>query len=315
MEQLWIRKLIVKLTSQKVKKSYTFGTFDNENLSMHISGYKYMSTLKDSCTIEIKNLSYAQVIDIINSEYYDVEVKCGYKYGSITTIFKGYVIYISNNLETDKTHTISILCGSNLIAKYKQKRLNISLNSSINIYTALKFLTKAADVTKTNIDLSMIQTLSNDITNVNTTFANFVDNLTTNRPNFAVSTDSTFGSDFSIYDFLKTKKRVIKLQKDWIALTGGYPRLTSEGLRMTVLPTTNFVCSDIIQVDNALINVYASSESEANKMYANYLDKEGQYLIYQIKYDLENYGSSFSIELLCKSLTNMRKMLGKENEV
>ena len=312
MSKAWMRVLTVTLTSTLTKRSYTFGANEGTNLDITVTGYKYMSTLKDSCVIEIKNLSYFQVIDIIDSKFYDVEVKCGYKDSGRITMFKGAVLYISNNIEPNRTHTIVILCGSNLIAKYKQSRLNLSLNSSINTYTAIKQIAAFAglDLSKINVSNSMNKPLSNDRTTVNTTFAQFIENLCESNENYVVSTDSTLGDDIKIFDISKTNSRVINMKNEWILLTSGYPRLTSEGLTLTVLPTLNFICGDIIDIDNALINIYASSSNEGDKNYSYYLDKEGQYLLYEVKYQLENRGDNFSVELYCKSLSLVKGLYG-----
>lgn len=130
----WMRILEVHLTSRLLKRKFIFGTNDDvtdNNLNISITGSKYMSTLKDICTIKIDNLTYDEIIAIIKGQYYDVEVRCGYKDAGSRIIFKGGVLYISNSLNSDKTNTAIILCGSQLVARYGQSRINLTLNSDI----------------------------------------------------------------------------------------------------------------------------------------------------------------------------------------
>ena len=63
----WMRVLGIKLTSKKWKKSMTFGLNDADiDLNINCTVHKYMSTLKDTATIKINNLTYDKIIEILN---------------------------------------------------------------------------------------------------------------------------------------------------------------------------------------------------------------------------------------------------------
>ena len=157
MAKAWMRQLQVILTSNALRKRMTFGTNDNrgkDDLSISITGTKYMSSLKDAFTIKLVNLSYFEICELINGQYYDVEIKAGYKSAGLHTIFKGGVLYISNVFGDRKSNECMIFCASNLIAKYGQSRMNLGLNSGINMYAGIKFIAKAAGIGNSNVDES-----------------------------------------------------------------------------------------------------------------------------------------------------------------
>lgn len=303
----WIRRLSVSLTSRKLKRKMTFGENQLENrddFSIDVVGNKYMSTLKDSCTIKISNLTPIEVISIISGEYYDVEVKCGYKTSAVNTIFKGGVLYISNALgdvESGKTNTIVILCGSELVARYGQSRLNLSLNSGINMYSAINFVCKRAGIIDTNISTQFKKKFLQDIETINETAASWIDKLASNNPSYITNSDSINGAAVSLFDVNKSNSRVIKLTDKTINLSGGFPQLNKDGLQLSVMPTFNFMCGDIIEIDNSIIDISTSYASEISSNKGYYLDKDGHYMIYQMSYHLQNRGSDFSLDMLCKT--------------
>lgn len=304
MANAWMRILEVHLSSTKLKKKYVFGandTVNSENFSINVQGYKYMSTLKDSCTIKIDNLTYTEVVNIISGEYYDVEVKAGYRSLGAQTIFKGGVLYISNSLNTDRTNTIIILCASQLIAKFGQSRLNLSLNSGINLYSALRFVCKRAGIPNSSISTQFKKKFLQEISNVNNTAASWIDALTQNNTSYIANSDSIVGDTVSIFDANKSNARVIKLKNTFINLNGGYPQLTAEGIRLSIMPTFSFMCGDVIEIDNSIINLPVENKNEVSKNYGYYLDKDGQYMITEMTYQLQNRGSDFSINIMGKS--------------
>lgn len=310
MAKAWMRILEVHLTSKTLKRTRTYGSNENENFNISISGYKYMSTLKDECVIKIDNLSYADVITIMQGEYYDVEVKAGYKSTGAMTIFKGGVLYISNALNPDRTNTVIILCGSELVAKYGQSRLNLSLQSGINMYSAINFVCKRAGIQNSNISSQFKKKFLHDVVNCNDTAANWINKLTESNESYITNSDGTLGSAVSIFDAANSTKRILVLKNDYINLSSGYPQLNSSGLSLSILPTFSFTCGDIIEIDNSLISLPVESKEEIVQNYGYYLDKEGQYMIFQISYQLENRGSAFSMNLLCKSRSLISNFMG-----
>ena len=117
----WMRVLEVRLRSKYGRQELIFGDKWKKgkvDLNIQVSGHKYMSSLKDSCIVKISNLTYNEIVQIIDGEFYDVEIIAGYRNGNQTTFFKGGVLYISNSLDDTKTNTVYILCASELVAKY-----------------------------------------------------------------------------------------------------------------------------------------------------------------------------------------------------
>lgn len=335
----WMRVLYVKFTSTKRKDVIVFGLTNSEYqskfpslynkeifanmdesdsddvLSIDIEGNKYMSTLKDTCSIRIDNLTYSEIINIIDGEYYDVEVFCGYKNASEIKIFSGGVLYVSNQLNDRKTNTAIILCASKLVAQFGQKRINLSLNSGINMYSAIKFISRQAGITDANISEQFKTKYLQQKSVVSDSVGGWIYQLTNENDMYIANSDNIFGSTFSLFDANDSNRRVINLQESNITLTAGYPRLTTEGVRLTLIPTFPFVCGDVIKLDNSLINMGVSNNDEASKILGNFLDDDGYYMIYEISYSLQNRGSSFSIEILAKSRSQLRKITGVSSNV
>jgi len=305
MKKAWMRELEVILTSEKLHNKMIFG--DNwkvgkTDLTISISGTKRLSSMNDKFTIKIENLTYNQIIQMIDGEYYDVEIKCGYRNKENTgafTIFKGGVSYISNVLGDRKSNTVYIFCANKLVAKYGQSRINLTLNSGINMYGALDFISKRAGIKEFNIDDSLKNRIIRDTTTTNTNFANFIDNFSKNN-NFMINGDASYNSDYSIWSPRKSIRTIV-LNSSTFILTGGYPTLNSEGAHIMLIPTFNFMPGDVIKVDNSILDIGITSENQITENVGYYLDKQGKYVITEIDYDLENRGNNFSISLLAKA--------------
>lgn len=313
MKKAWMRILTVTFTSNKLKKKLVFGENylqNKEDLSIEVSGYKYMSTLKDSCTIKIKNLSYLEIVQLIKGEYYDVEVKAGYRSTGAQTVFKGGVLYISNSLGDRKTTTAIILCASNLVAKYGQSRLNLSLNSGINMYSALNFICRRAGIPNTNISTQFKKQFITEIANINDTAASWIDKLSDSNQNYITNSDEITNGFVSIYDASKSNARIIKLNSNNIQLIGGYPKLNKDGLSITITPLLSLMCGDVIKIDNSLIDISVTNNTEVSKNYGYYLDEDGLYTVYQIEYQLQNRGENFYYNIIGKSRSLISNITG-----
>ena len=315
----WMRVLEVSLTSRlgenRKTKQLVFGRNwedGRDDLNIEVSCYKYMSSLKDVATIRISNLTYYEVVQIIQGKFYDVEIKAGYRSSGAQTIFSGGVLYISNSLDDNKTNTITILCASHLVAKFGQSRLNLTLNSGINTYSALRFILGRAGLPESHMNVStqFKSQFLQDVVSVNDTAASWIDKFCSSNTNAITNSDSVTNSFVSLFDSNRSNARVIKLNSDTINLTGGYPQLTSDGLSLTVMPTFAFMCSDVIEIDNSVIQIPVSSNSEVMKNYGYFLDKDGHYMIYEMKYQLQNRGSSFSLQMTCKTRSLISNFIG-----
>lgn len=316
MAKAWMRLLEVHLTSTKLKKKFVFGAkqYPEENLNIDVKGYKYMSALKDECVIKLDNLTYVEITQLISGQYYDVEVKAGYKNFGLKTMFKGGVLYISNSLNSDKTHTAIILCTSYMVAKFGQSRLKLSLNSGINLYSAIRFVCRRAGMPNSNVSTQFKKQFLQDICVVNETCGSWLDELAKNNESYIVNSDSDIANSFvTMFDANKSSARIIKLTSNFINLVGGYPQLTNNGLTLSVMPTFSFMCGDIIELDNSIINISVLSKEEMQKNYGYYLDKDGQYMITQMSYHLQNRGANFSIDISAKSRSLISSFSGAKS--
>lgn len=311
----WMRILEVTLTSRKMKRQMVFGSNwrnGKDDLNIDVVCNKYMSALKDSCTIKLSNLTYSELVQIISGEFYDVTVKCGYRGANVQPIFDGGVLYISNSLDDKKTNTVIILCASKLVARYGQSRINLTLNSGINMYSAVKFVCRRAGIMDTAISKQLKKTFLQDVMNVNDTVGSWIEKLTQTNNSFIANSDGLIDSNsiVSLFNANKSNRRIITLRNDQIDLSGGYPRLTSDGISLTILPTSAFMCGDVIKIDNALLDMSVGSSSEVSKNYGHYLDKDECYMIYEMEYRLQNRSSEFSLNITAKSRNLISSYMG-----
>lgn len=307
MIKAWMRDLEVILTSATLKNSITFGgnwKKGKEDASIIVTGNKYLSSLKDEFTVKISNLTYAEIINLTAGQYFTIEIKAGYRTSSTTSnansIFKGEVMYISNELNSNKTHTVIILCASKLIAKYGQTRMNLSLNSGINMYSALSFIAKRAGMSNVHIDESLRQRIIRETSSVSSTAQSWLQ-VFTSKNNFVANTDLTSGSVLTVINPYKTNNRVITLDSNKIILSGDYPKLTTDGLTLDCMPTFNFMPADVIQLDNSIIDISATSKSDVYSNVALWLDNNGKYMIYELNYNLSNRGQNYIVTIKAKS--------------
>lgn len=315
----WMRVLRITLTTKSPgqngkNKQLVFE--ENESgvdLAISVNGNKFMSTLKDNCTVKISNLTYVEIVQIITGQFYNIKIECGYKSSGVQTIFDGGVMYISNLRESVDTNTVTILCASHIVASYGQRRINLSFNSGINMYSAINFVCKVGGVPNPNISTQFKKQFLEGIENAhNQTAAEWVNDQTTKNGSYISSSDCIGNSFMTLFDANKSNARVIKLNKDTLLLTNGFPRMTADGLVFSVMPTFAFQCGDTIVMDNSLIQINVTSQSEATKNLGGLLDENGQYMIYEMHYQLENRGQNFFIEIYAKTRSRISAYLAKE---
>lgn len=306
----WFRILEVYLTSQKTHKTIVFGNRNEDNLNISVSGSKFPSALKDACTINITNLTYDKMIEIIANEYYDVEVKAGYREGSVQTYFKGAVLYISNERTSRIENDVVILCSSRLVARYGQSRINLTLNSGINMYSAINYVCKLYGLPNSNISQSLKNDILGELKNINTNAAQFFEKLGQANENYVVNADESLNSLFTITKTTDNKK-IIVLNNDTVRTSGGYPRITKDGVNLTILPLYNFMPGDYIKIDNGILDVSVSEQSGISKNNAYYMDTNGEYMIFQIDYVFQNRGPNFGLTLHAKSRKFIQNIIGK----
>lgn len=312
----WLRQIEVLLTSKTFKHQIQLST-DNDELEVEITGYKYLSALKDNFVVKIYNLTYVDMIQIIKNKYTDIEIKCGYKSLGTHTIFKGQVMYISNALEDVTTNVVYLICCSRLLGLYNNK-LNLSLNSGINMYTALKFICKQAGINDSFVSEDFKNKTINECMKYSGSCSSIINQITNQSQSYVANSDSSYNQTLSISDLRKKASRVIPITEKNVILTNGYPKLTSDGLRITLLPSFNFMPGDVIEIDNALIDTSLQSKSEVEDTpnIGAYIDttnnEKGQYVVWQVSYALQNRGSSFTVELNCKARKLYSNITGGE---
>lgn len=301
----WMRILEITLISETLKKKITFGNNWEKglnDLNIKVEGSKYLSSMKDRFTVSISNLTYKEITALISGQFYSIEIKAGYRSSPAKTIFKGGVLYISNNLDDGKSNTVVILCASEAIAKYGQTRMNLSYNSGINMYSAISYICKKAGCDSSNSYID--EDFKNNILKENEIASGSINSwldLLCEKKGYVVSTDSTLGSDISIWNPYRRDKRKLVLDNSNVILVGGYPTLDSDGLKLNVLPTISFCPGDTVKIDNTIINIGVTNEDEAYKNLGQFLDEDGNYIIYQVDVNLENRSSTYMYTLHCKA--------------
>jgi len=314
MIKAWMRLLTVTFTSTTLCKEVTIGRNENDNLDISVVGYKYLSALKDNFTVEIKNLTYSEVVRLIRGKFDRIEIKCGYKSMSTPhSIFKGYVMYISNKLDDASTNTVYVICTSRLMGVYN-KKMNLTLNSSLNMYNVLNFLCKRAGITDANISEEFKTKILHTTTTTSSTIGNVLEQLLSNSDTYEVQSDASGCNTVTIFDSYRTDRRLIPINSNNVLLTNGYPTISSDGVSMSMLPTFNFMPGDTIQIDNSIIDVSLTSLSEvkSSPLPTIFMDEQGLYTIYQIEYRLENRGRNFYCGLLAKSRSLTKGLRGEK---
>ena len=297
----WMRLLTVELTSTLTKQKITFGD-KQDDFSIKVNGTKYLSCLKDSCVVTISNLSYTQIVQLTYYKFTQIEVKAGYRTTGSVSIFKGYILSISPKQQSKIENEVYLLCTSKMLGLYNDRLINLSLNSGINMYSALSFIGKYAGIPHSNISESFKNKVITRCINTSGGAASIIEQLVNQGQTYVAQTDNTLDSIITIWDVYRTDKRVMELRKDNIIINHGYPTLSSEGLTLYVLPTFNFMPGDVIKIDNAIIDISTSSieEVKSTPSKAVYMDEFGEYMIYQVEYSFENRGETFELKLTCK---------------
>ena len=312
-KKCWLRILEVTLSSETLGKSKVFGNNwekGETDLNIQVNGTKYLSPLKDEAVVRITNLTYREIVELIDGKYYDIEIKCGYRPDNKFTIFKGGVLYISNELGDRKSNDVIILCANNLVAKYGQARMNVSMTSGINMYSAIKFITEKAGIKNAFIDESFKNRILQETEVQDRTITSWLDMVSSNE-GFVINADYSSGSEVSLWDPYNTDLKVIKFNDDNIILTGGYPTLDSQGLKVAVMPTINLVPGYTIIIDNSIIDIGTENRDEAFKNVGQFLDPDKMYVIMQLDFSLSNRDSDFSFKMKCRAKYLWSRFIGK----
>lgn len=304
----WKRKLIITFTSTTNNSSISYGKNEKDNLSISVKGTKYLSPFKDSFTVEISNIPLLDIIKLRNGRYFLIKVEAGYESIGAQTIFDGAVLFISNRRDDHNTNTCVVLCANKAVAWYGQNKMCISLSSGINMYTAYSYIAKMCGLKKVSLDESLKKVFLSDNETGAGSVSNWIYNLSSNSSSTLINTDYSSKNELSVWGSGRDLRGKIKLDSSNVIAQGGFPRLTENGIQLKILPTFNLLTGDTVILDNSIVDIYAESKEDVYKNFDYYLsqsgdpsDSNGEYIVYQIDYDLNNRNSTFELEINLRS--------------
>ena len=309
----WMRQIEVRLTSALTKKRIVFGGSDPTQLNIVVKINKYLSSLKDNGSVTISNLTYAQITELILGRYYNIEIWAGYRTQSLQCYFKGSVSYISDKIQARRDNTCYILFASRFVAAYSQQRMNLTLNSGINLYAAFNYICLVNGISTTHLPDSLKQQFLTEVTSNYGTPASLADQLAANSREFSLDTDESIDGAGVIDCTNLRDKRYIRINPNTINFTKGNPTLDKDGLHITILPTFCFKPGDIIMIDNAILDVSISDPNQvASTFKTNYLDSNGAYMIMELNYDFQNRGAQFEVNIRARALSIISNITGAD---
>lgn len=320
----WMRHINVRLYSKDLNQYIIYGEnrkIDEngkeefrDSLNIVIDGYKKIATAANYGVVQISNLSYEDIIKIIDGKFYKIEIWAGYYMGSFRCYYSGTVAFISQKISTNKDYTAYITFANDYIANWTQQRLNFNLNSGINMYAAFEYMAKRNGFESKYIDPKLKNIILNKSIQMYGTAKSFTDMLSDMQNDvFATSDPGAWGEAIDI-STLDGKAQYIINDKTLI-FESGNPTLDKTGLHFRMMPTYNFNVGDIVIVDNRLIDISESNVSENKTAFKSmYLDTTladaqsgyknfGQYMIREIHFHFENRGMTFCLEVTAKALS------------
>lgn len=311
---MWMRTIKIELGSQKLRKAISFGDAEGDNYTISISGTKYPSSLKDKGVITIMNLPYDTIVEIIEGEFYDINIFVGYQGSDPYLIFSGQVAYISKKIHSNHDTETYIAFASKVVASYSQRRMDFTINSGINLYAAYQYMFMSAGITNAHIDPALRQRFTNQVETYGAKFNTILDSVQNQASGtYTISCD---GTDGTVIDVTTTAgKRYINIDDDTLPIMNGNPTVSTDGLRITLLPIFNFKVGDIIHINNALVDVSVAGAEEVyqgSSFKTNYMDTNGNYMILQIDYTFENRGRNFQYIIKARALDIISKYTTNE---
>lgn len=314
MVKLWTRLLYLEFINDDTDQTLTIGkTIDDSNKpKIEITGSKYISSLKDNFTIKVYNMTYLQIYTIQKRQLFHVKIYAGYLNGQnyfnfeAPNIYDGYVLNILNSKKEYKDSIATFIVTSKAVAKAQQFRLSISYQSGVNLYSMTKYIADKAGLENSVISESLKTTFSEDLASCDTSATTYLDLIANSENSVFVTTDSTSNSDFSLLDLSdeSRSRTTIIIDPSKGMLIGDAPEINSSGLTFDSLPVVTYLVGDLINIDNAYVNVasgqdnYSTTTKTPN---AVYLNAQGLYYIWQVDYTLSNTNGDFKLHLTCKN--------------
>lgn len=311
-----MRRIRLELTSNITGKVMIFDTYDEEkkrqkdSLSITISGSKSNALMRDKGIITITNLPYDKILEIIEYEYYTIDIYAGYLDTGLTLIHSGGVSYISKKIFSHHDEETYICYASKFVAKYSQERMMFYFNSSINIYAALSYMQNETNM-RVSINPELKQRVLNHTTKLNGSIATILDAIMSEAGgNYTLDTDYI---DSNVINITKTEdKRRINLDERYLSVAKGNPTLSTEGLDIYLLPAMDYKIGDIIHIPNAIIDMSIASADVTSTFTSNYVDTNGEYMIYKLDYTLQNRGSEFIYHVKARALSVIKNLTGTD---
>lgn len=314
MVKLWTRLLYLEFINDDTGQTLTIGkTIDDSNKpKIEITGSKYISSLKDNFTIKVYNMTYLQIYTIQKRQLFHVKIYAGYLNGqnyfnfNAPNIYDGYVLNMLNSKKEYKDSIATFIVTSKAVAKAQQFRLSISYQSGVNLYSMAKYIADKAGLENSVISESLKTTFSEDLASCDTSATTYLDQIANSSGTTYVTTDSTSDSDFSLIDLSDEyrPRTTIIIDPSKGMLIGDAPEINSSGLTFDSLPVVSYLVGDLINIDNAYVNVasgqdnYSTTTKTPN---AVYLNAQGLYYIWQVDYSLSNTNGDFKLHLTCKN--------------
>lgn len=308
----WMRILYVTFSKWDSSETMVYGkTFDDSKKpQIEITGTKYLSTIKDNFTIKIYNMSYDEILKIQLEKKFHVCIYAGYigdqSYNNFVgeKIFDGGLINITSNKSNFKDQITSFVCASRTIAQQQEYRLNVTLCSGMNMYSAINYICDISGIKRVSISdeyryrfLKEIQSSSNSVTS-------YVDYLSQTNNDQLVISDSSTGSELS-FSTSNSSQEYTVLNPSAGMVINGQPEITSSGVTWESLPIRNYTCGSLIKIDPSYLNVSSGQDSEDSVISGApntyYISSSGLYYISQLDYTLSNTSGSFQIKITAKA--------------
>lgn len=303
----WIRELYIRLYNSETGEVLWFGkeTDDSKKPRISVKGTKQLSALKDNFIVDIYNLTYKEIITIMTRELYGIQIYAGYRSMSLEAkkIFDGGIVNITNSKRDYKDNICHLACASKLVAKGNRFRLNFTLQSGMNMYSAIQWVCSKSGLANPEVSEEFKRKFFNNVRQANSTASSFLEQLSSNNSSWLLSSDSSEGSSINIFDVSNKDRRLIEIDPSKGMLIGDAPEISSNGVSWTSLPVFNYMPGDTCILNNGYINTGVSSYNEnLSTPLSLYMDTNGKYIIWTLSYSLDNYGEgTFQIGINAKA--------------
>lgn len=312
MIRTWIRILYVTFYNENNTYSVTIGktTDDSKKPAIQVTGNKYLSLIKDNFTIKIYNLSYKNLIDIMERKLFRVRIYAGYLNNQDPRdfegkkIFDGGVINIVNDKRDWRDNVASFVCASRLVAKAQEWRCNLTFASGINLYSAINYIGTRAGMVNMNISKDFKYRFRSVVSSAESSPASYLDQISNEDNQYFFNSDSSEDSDITATNVGNQALRIIDIEAGKGMIIGDAPELTSNGLTWDSLPVYNYMPGDLCKIDNSLINLASGTDSFSGSQgtpNATYFSKQGYYYIFDLSYNLSNTNGQFLVKIHAKS--------------